>query len=116
MDENKLILKIENEFILAKKAVVEGKIGMARVCARRAAGWTIQLKLNQEGVNLKTVSAFEHIKYYYEREDIDPEIKKILEYLQLKVNKDSLEEESYWPLPKIDLIKEAERLFEILNV
>ena len=72
------------------------------------------MKLNEQGVNLNTPSAFDYIKYYSNQENLELRISKILEYLQIKVKKDSLEEESYWPLPEIDLISEAHWLVEEL--
>ena len=114
MNENKLIPKIINELDTAAQAQSDGKLGMARVCARRAAGWAIQVKLNEQGVTLNTPSAFDYIKYYSNQENLELRISKILEYLQIKVKKDSLEEEPYWPLPEIDLISEAHWLVEEL--
>lgn len=114
MNENKLIPKIIKELDAASQAQADGKLGMARVCARRAAGWAIQVKLNEQGIILNTRSAFDYIKYYSAQENLEQRISKILEYLQIKVIKDSEDEDSYWPLPGIDLISEAHWLVEKL--
>lgn len=105
------IEKIKQELQNAYHAQAQGNPGRARVCARRAAGWAIQINLNRQGIDLSTPSAFDYIKYLHQQENPE-EIQKTLEHLQVKVAKDSLEEESYWPLPDIDLIEEARWLAE----
>lgn len=92
---------------MAYQARAEGNEGRARVCARRAAGWAIREKLASEGVNLDTPSAFDYIKYLHQNGDNSPHLTTILEHLQQKVVKDSVEEDSYWPLPEVDLLGEA---------
>ncbi len=114
MDEDKLIEKINKELIHANQAQTQENSGMARVCSRRAAGWAIQMKLLRDGVELNTPSAFDFIKYYSDLENLDEKIKVILDYLQVKVKKDNMDEDSYWPLPEIDLVSEAKWLVEEL--
>ena len=46
MDKKDRIIK---ELQNAYKAQQENKDGLARVCARRAAGWAIQIKLKEQG-------------------------------------------------------------------
>ena len=99
--------RIKNEIRTAYQARAEGNEGKARVCARRAAGWAIREKLNIEGTDLNTPSAFDYIKYLYQSGNNSPRITIILEHLQQKVVKDSEEQDSYWPLPEVDLLAEA---------
>ena len=114
MEEKKLIDKIEKELKHAVQAQSNGKDGLARVCSRRAAGWAIQLKLRRDGVELNTPSAFDFIKYYSGKENLDQRVHDVLANLQLKVKKDNLDEDSYWPLPKVDLVSEANWLVDEL--
>ena len=106
--------KIKQELLNAYKAIENGNEGRARVCARRAAGWTIKAYLESNGVNLNTPSALDHIKYLADQEDISPEIKEVLGFLTLKVAKDSPEEDSYWPIPDVDILEKAHWLAEKL--
>jgi hypothetical protein len=106
------IEKIKQELLDAYKARENGNEGRARVCARRAAGWAIQTHLEVNGVNLNTPSALDHIKYLANQEGLDIEIREVLNFLTLKVAKDSPQEDSYWPVPKVDLLEKAHWLAE----
>lgn len=114
MMNKKTIHQIQEEIEAAKQAAAVGNEGMARVCARRAAGWAIQIHLHQQGIDLNTPSAFEYIKYYGQLEEISEEHKKILSYLQTRVEKESLDADSFWPLPDIDLVEQAENFVKQL--
>ena len=72
------------------------------------------MKLKRDGVELNTPSAFDFIKYYAEQNNLDEKVESILEHLQLKVKKDNVDEDSYWPLPEVDLVSEAIWLVEEL--
>lgn len=106
--------RIEKELDMAYQAQQEGRDGLARVCARRAAGWAIQEALAAEGIALNTPSALEHIKYLHQRNDAPDRVLQVLEHLQVKVEKKSLDEDAFWPLPGIDLVREAHWLVEEL--
>jgi hypothetical protein len=105
---------IKNELRMAYQAQASGNDGLARVCARRAAGWAIQIHLKQLGVDLESPSALDHIKYLDSQQNNSTQVSKVLGYLQVKVAKKTLEEDSYWPLPKVDLVKEAHWLAELM--
>ncbi len=105
---------ILKELRQAYAARAAGKHGLARVCARRAAGWAIRDHLNTKGVDLKTPSAFEYIKHLQAAPGNPPNIQKVLEYLTQRVAKESLEEDSFWPFPEVDLVQEAHWLVEEL--
>ena len=107
-----IIQRITNELRNAYNAEDEGKHGLARVCARRAAGWAIQYYLFNNGIDLQSSSVLDQIKYFKLKRDNSPEIQIILEHLLVKVSRDSIEQDSYWPLPDVDLVKEAHFLSE----
>lgn len=110
MDKKDRIIK---ELQNAYKAQQENKDGLARVCARRAAGWAIKIKLNEQGIDLQPPSALDYIKYLKDQNHNPPDLQQVLGYLVKRVEKDNNEEEdSYWPLPDVDLVKEAHWLVE----
>ena len=104
--------RIQQELINAYKARENGNEGRARVCARRAAGWAIQAYLETIGIDLNTPSALDHIKYLAHQGETTPEILEALNYLTLKVAKNSPEEDSYWPVSEVDLLEKAHWLVE----
>ena len=114
MSTNKDIQKIVQEIRQAYEADTKGKEGLARVCARRAAGWAIQKHLELKGISLDTPSVLDHISYLLNQSSTKPEILKVLTHMTQKVEKDSLEGESYWPLPNVNLVEEAHWLVEEL--
>jgi hypothetical protein len=110
--ENKDISRITQELKMAYNAQAEGNLGLARVCARRAAGWAIQAYLLTENVDLASSNALEHIKYLHQKGNNSPQMEVVLEHLQIKVVKDSLEEDAYYPLEGVNLVEEAHWLVE----
>ncbi|MBI3160071.1 MAG: hypothetical protein HYZ26_10785 [Chloroflexi bacterium] len=116
MSENsaELLKSIPRELERAYRARAAGNQGLARVCARRAAGWAIKVSLNAKGIFLDTPSAIEHIRYLGADPATPPNILKVLEYLQQRVVKETAHEDSYWPRPEIDLVQEAHWLVEEL--
>lgn len=113
MDDRSLN-RIKNEIRMAYQAQKDGKDGLARVCARRAAGWAIQESLAADGIDLDTPSALDHIKYLHQQGGSPEKVMQVLANLQVKVEKDSLDEDAYWPLPEVDLVREAHWLVEEL--
>jgi hypothetical protein len=114
MDSQNRIHKITIELQKAFDAQRSGKEGLARVCARRAAGWAIKEYIRAKGIKLDTPGALDHIKYFHNQEDTKKDIRKILLHMTQKMVKDSLEEDSYWPLPDVNLVEEAHWLVENL--
>lgn len=106
------INRVTTELLNAYIARVEGKEGLARVCARRAAGWAIQFYLKSMGIDLQSPSALEHIRYLHQLDNVPPLLQKTLEHLQVKVSKDASGDKICWPLPDVDLIQEAHWLAE----
>jgi hypothetical protein len=106
--------KITQELQEAYAALSRGQAGRARVCARRAAGWAIEEHLKRKGIVLDTPSALDHINYLLTTQNTSPEIQKVLQHLTQRVAKDSPEEDSYWPLPDVNLVEEAHWFVEEL--
>lgn len=104
---------LTNELANAVEARKSGNHGRARVCARRAAGWAIREYLRGKGISLDTPNAYEYIKYLQNRPDTNPEMRAVLGHFLERVQKDSPEEDAYWPL-EADLIEEARWVIETL--
>jgi hypothetical protein len=105
---------LKQELSAAYRARAAGRLGLARVCARRAAGWAIRAVLRGRGVELGTPSAFEHIRALAQDPGTAPHIRTTLGYFQERVVKPNGEEDSFWPHPEIDLVQEAHWLIEEL--
>ena len=114
MDDSKVIEKITREIVQAYEANATGKDGLARVCARRAVGWAIQEHLRIKDTSIDSPSVIDQINYLLHLSSTRPEIQEVLIHMTRKVEKDSLDEESYWPLPDVNLVEEAHWLVEEL--
>jgi len=114
MSASKDIQTISREIQRAYEENEKGKDGLARVCARRATGWAIQKHLELNGISLNTPSVLDHIAYLLKESNTDPKVKKILNHMMQKVEKTSLDGDSYWPLPDVNLVEEAHWLVEEL--
>jgi len=86
---------------------------MARVCARRAAGWAIKAHLGEAGVDLDTNSVIEHFRHMLAQDDTQAELRPLLEHLRMPKLRPNLEEDSYFP-EEIDLLAEARQLIAAL--
>lgn len=86
---------------------------MARVSARRAAGWAANAFFEEQGLQVDVKSSFQRLLYLKDSDLIGEEAKVRLEKLTSSLEKDNPQEESYWPA-EIDLIKEARGLAESL--
>jgi hypothetical protein len=105
--------RIRAELETGKRAQDKGNEGMARVCARRAAGWAASAYLEKQGAELKAKSAFEKLIYIMDSGLLSRENRERLAWLTRSLDKDEPEGESYWPLDA-DLLEEAEKLAEDL--
>ncbi len=114
MTDRQIVDKIAQEIKLARRSQESGNEGKARVCARRAAGWAIQEHLKQKGVSLNTNNALDHIKYFATLDHPSEQIPAILHHLTIKLEKESLESEAYYPIEGVDLVREAHWLAETL--
>ena len=105
--------RVRRELARGRQAATEGNEGMARVCARRAAGWTVKAYLDTQGMQAEQPSALEQIKFLRAQGNLDGETREVLEHMILHLAKDDPEGESYWPLDA-NLLDEAQWLAEHL--
>lgn len=82
---------------------------MARVCARRAAGWAAADFLERKGVNLAHRSTLDQMHVLRDSKLVSDKVREMLRHLTQPLEKDDPESESYWPLD-VDLLDEAEAL------
>ena len=75
----------ENEIQQAQAARTAGNEGMARVCARRAAGFVIGEYLNRQGDNYSNPSAYERLRYLLSQPDISPQVRDIAAHFLVRV-------------------------------
>ncbi len=69
--------RVEAELIQAEKARREGNEGMARVCARRAAGAIIGEYLQRIGRPQSGPSAYDRLRFFYAQEDLPAEARAV---------------------------------------
>jgi hypothetical protein len=92
----------------AKFARSNGNEGMARVCARRAAGVVIFEYLSHQGNPPSSEGAYDRLKYCHELPELPQNIREVCGHFLARVNIDH-------QLPmEIDLISEAEWLRSFL--
>jgi hypothetical protein len=100
--------KFANELAQAQAARARGNEGMARVCARRAAGLAAKAYLLQHGHAPLGPSAHDHLRALQDVPDLPSRARQAVERLLLRVNED-------FQLPAgIDLIEEAQVLVNML--
>jgi hypothetical protein len=117
MTDEKIIQQIRKELLHGKQSEADGNDGRARVCARRAAGLAIKEYLLQMGQPLPSTIALELIKHLSTLEGLSDQVYRTLHHLTIRVEKDSQEEEAYYPIEGIDLVSEAHWLVkELLGV
>lgn len=93
--------RIRSELSKAEQARIEGNEGMARVCARRAAGIAAGEYLRRRNLLSHPLSAYELLKYLQSLPDISPNIREVAGHFLLRITQDHT-------LPvEADLIAEA---------
>ncbi len=95
---------IEKELKVAEQARLNHNEGMARVCARRAAGMAAQDFLFRQGIRIRKGSAYEALKLLGLFPGLAPELQVAAEHLTAKVS------EEFTLPPEIDLIADARKL------
>jgi hypothetical protein len=106
--------KIEQELAQARRSQADGNEGKARVCARRAAGWAIELHLAATGAGIDSSSALDQIKHLAGLQGYPEQVYQVLHHLTVKMEKDSLDSDAYYPIEGVDLVAEAAWLVETL--
>jgi hypothetical protein len=95
---------IKKEFAQAQTAREAGNEGMARVCARRAAGIAVGKFFTIYNLPDPGPSTIERLKYLHAIPDISPEARQAAKLLTMRVN-------THHELPiEADLITEAHKL------
>ena len=107
METSSFQSKLASELATARRARANGNEGMARVCARRIAGWAIQEHLRLRGVDLNTPSVLDYIRHFQLQIENSVQMQSVLAHMVQPKQRDSLEEDSYWPLQSVDLLAEA---------
>jgi hypothetical protein len=93
--------RFSEELRQAEAAREAGKEGMARVCARRAAGIAAGEYLRRHGLALSDPSAYARLKFLIQLPQTPPAVQQVINHFLLRINPDrSL------PIPA-DLIAEA---------
>lgn len=80
-------VRIISELEKAESARQEGNEGMARVCARRAAGLVLGEYFSRSGVNAPS-SAYARLQYMLNRSENNSELHTILDHFLLRITKD----------------------------
>ena len=97
-------INYEQEITQARHARSIGNEGMARVCARRAAGIVIGEYLHREGLSRLGPSAYQRLKLLEATPNLDARVKLVAGHFLLSVDKEH-------KLPDhIDLLSEAQWL------
>lgn len=91
-----------------------GNHGQARVCARRAVGWAVMAYYQENEDTSAPSSAFDAIRTMIDDEEAALEIRNMLPHFVQRLEKDSPDGESYWPL-EIDLIEKAHNVIKQLT-
>ncbi len=102
-------IKLTKEFAMAQDALNAGNQGKMRVCARRAAGISIQEYLIRRGINHPRLSAYNLLKFLDEIDEIPADIKVASAHLQLRIT-----EELCLPVD-VDLVAEAKKICSALT-
>lgn len=104
-----LLTEMQRELKNAEQAKLEGKAGLSRVCARRAAGLSVRDYLSRCGISVQTGNNFELMKYPELRTFLPSSIHTALDHLTMTVDLD------HNLPPGIDLIKDAQIVIEALS-
>lgn len=104
---------MERELETADAARARSNEGMARVCARRAAGWAAEAYLQQRGQSLSSPSVLEQMRHLVKVGELQPELNDKVERLLTPKQRDAQGGDSFFPL-EVDLVAEARGLIAAL--
>ena len=93
--------EIDSELEKAEQARARQNEGLARVCARRAAGIAIREYLSRQGIHSPSTSAYDLLNLLKDDPRLSPDLKQIADHLTLRVT-----EEFKLPVD-VDLVAEA---------
>ncbi|MCW5878873.1 MAG: hypothetical protein KIS80_08415 [Anaerolineales bacterium] len=107
---------VERELAAGRAAQARGNQGMARVCARRAAGWAAAAWLDGRGEARETPSVLEQLRQLAAVGGLPARGDEIISHLLTYKTKHDMsdpDEDSFFPLD-VDLVAEAEELIGML--
>jgi hypothetical protein len=99
----------QTEIERAERARQAGNEGMARVCARRAAGSAVEAYLKLHDYPNIGYSAYDYLRYFISLADIDPMVRDVAQHFILRITP-----EHQLPI-QADLISEAKWLAGTLH-
>jgi len=109
MLSNKLLNQINREFELAEQARLQNNEGMARVCARRAAGFAAQACLARLGIDIRRINGLDALLIVSQKADFPDSIRRYAETLTMRVN-----HQNQLPI-SVDLLHDARQFIQELN-
>lgn len=77
--------RFQKEISRAENARLAGNEGMARVCARRAAGIVIGEYLRRQGSPAATPGAYDRLKILAERPDVSAQTREVSRHMLLRI-------------------------------
>lgn len=77
--------KFQAELERAEQARLAGNEGMARVCARRAAGLAIGERLARMGLEAHGPSAYDRLRYFHALPGLSPQIQAVIEHFLVRI-------------------------------
>lgn len=80
--------QIHTELNAAREARRSGNEGMARVCARRAAGWAIGVRYSEELSPAATTNAYLLLTWLKEQEGVDDSLRAAAHRLTTRITED----------------------------
>ncbi|MCX7975672.1 MAG: hypothetical protein N2646_01240 [Bellilinea sp.] len=101
--------QIKQELDRAEQARKKGNEGMARVCARRAAGFAALAILQKLGRDIHNINGLDALHLFSKNAEFPTSIRRSAEFLTMRVTPDHL-----LPL-EVDLLQQARQFINELN-
>lgn len=109
MLDSEIQKQINRELELAEQARLKSNEGMARVCARRAAGFAAQACLARLGMDIRRINGLDALSIVSHKPDFPDSIRRYADTLTMRVNPQH-------ELPiSADLLKYARQFIQELN-
>lgn len=108
MNPNDWESEYQAEIEHAISAREKGNEGMARVCARRAAGIILKAYFETQGINYYPESSYDRLRLFQSLPDTPRDARELANLFLMQVNFD------HNLPPDVDLIREVQRIREII--
>lgn len=99
--------QIGEELEAARRAREDGNEGMARVCARRAAGWAIGIHFKKEVPAEQRVNAYGLLRWYSRQPSVPEDLRLAADRLTTRISEDHTLPHDQDPLVDARLLVEA---------